>query len=126
MAEFKVWSNAAGDRLYLKIGGFFKESDARPAIDALRTELAKMQPEFDVVTDFSRFMPASPKAVEGMRAGAELVKNHGRRRAVRVSGAVVTGLLQFKRVMGSVFAEDESVRYASSLAEADAILDNWD
>jgi hypothetical protein len=125
MAEFKVWSNAAGDRLYIKIGGFFKESDVGPAIDGLRAQLDTMQPEFDVVTDYSKFMPGSPKAVEGLKAGAEMVKNRGRRRAIRVSGALVTGLLQFKRVVGSVFSEDEHVRYASSIAEADAILDNW-
>jgi hypothetical protein len=29
-------------------------------------------------------------------------------------------------MMGGVFAEDESVRYASSVAEADRILDEWD
>lgn len=34
--------------------------------------------------------------------------------------------MQFKRMTGGVFAEDESVRCASSAAGADRILDEWD
>lgn len=126
MGEFKAWSSADGSRLYIKIEGFFKETDAPSAIAALEAELGKVQPEFDVVTDFSKFVPASPKAADALKNGAQMVKDRGRRRAVRVSGAIVTGLMQFKRVMRGVFAEDENVRYASSIAEADAILDNWE
>ena len=52
-------------------------------------------------------------------------KTRGRRRAVRVTGGIMAGFLQFKRLLSGVFEEDESVRYATSIAEADSILDNW-
>jgi hypothetical protein len=85
-----------------------------------------MRPDFDVVVDISQFMPGSAKAADALRRGGEMVKLRGRRRAVRIAGGVITGFMQFKRMMGGVFAEDESVRYASSVAEADRILDEWD
>lgn len=125
MGEFKVWSDTAKNRIYIRIGGFIREAEAKPAIGVLQTELQKMRPDFDVVTDTSKFVPGSPAAVEALRLGAELVRDHGRRRAVRITSGIVTGLMQFKRVMGAVFDEDETVRYAGSLAEADAILDTW-
>jgi hypothetical protein len=126
MAEFKVWSNEGKDRLYIQVGGFFKDADAKRALAALSSELETLQPEFDVVTDYSKFVPASPKGVDGLKTGAEMVKQRGRRRAVRVTGAIVTGLMQFKRIMGGVFEDDETIRYAGSIAEADAVLDSWD
>ncbi len=71
-------------------------------------------------------MPGSTKAAEALRIGGELVKERGRRRAVRVTGGIVTGLMQFKRMLGGVFDEDENVRYARSIEEVDEILDGWD
>lgn len=125
MGNFEVRSDTARGRLYIRLGGFFRESDVQPTLDALRAEVDKFTGPFDVVTDITRFVPSSPKATEALRQGGEMVKRAGRRRAVRVTGGIVTGLMQFKRLMGGVFQEDETVRYASSVAEADSILDDW-
>jgi hypothetical protein len=126
MADFKVWSNDTGDRLYIQFEGFFQGDDVQPLLAALSAELSTLQPGFDVVTDYSGFVPTSPQGVEGLKAGAQMLKRHGRRRAVRVTGASLGGLMQYKRVVGSVFTDDETVRYAGSMAEADAMLDSWD
>ena len=126
MPEFEVTTDGDKNRLYLRLAGFFREVDVQPTIVKLEEELAKVRPGFDVVVDISQFMPGSPKAAEALRRGGGMVKVRGRRRAVRIAGGIVTGFMQFKRMMGGVFAEDESVRYASSLAEAEAILDEWD
>jgi hypothetical protein len=126
MPEFEVKADSDTNRLYLRLAGFFREADVQPTIVKLEEELAKMRPDFDVVVDISQFMPGSAKAADALRRGGEMVKLRGRRRAVRIAGGIITGFMQFKRMMGGVFAEDESVRYASSVAEADRILDEWD
>lgn len=126
MGDFEIRSDAAKKRLYIRLLGFFKKGDAEPAIDRLRLELENLPPPFDVITDISSFMPGSTKAAEALRIGGELVKERGRRRAVRVTGGIVTGLMQFKRMLGGVFDEDENVRYARSIEEVDEILDGWD
>jgi len=125
MGNFEVTADTAKDRLYIRLGGFFRESDVQPTLDALRAEIDRFTGPFDVITDISKFVPSSPKATEALKQGGELVKEFGRRRAVRVTGGIVTGLMQFKRLVGGVFAEDETVRYASSVSEADKILDHW-
>lgn len=125
MAEFEVAADAARNRLYLRLAGFFREGDVQPALARLEEELRGVTPGFDVVVDISRFVPGSPKAAEALRRGGEMVKKRGRRRAVRITGGIVTGLMQFKRMLGGIFAEDDTVRYASSRAEADRILDDW-
>ena len=125
MGNFEVTADTAKARLYIRLGGFFRESDVQPTLDALRAEVERFTGPFDVITDISKFVPSSPKAAEALKQGGELVKQGGRRRAVRVTGGVVTGLMQFKRLMGGVFKEDETVRYASSVEEADRILDVW-
>ena len=125
MGDFEIRSNTVTNRLYIKLNGFFREIDIAPTIDALTAETEKLTKDFDIVMDISKFMPGSPKAAEALREGGKLVKERGRRRAVRVTGGLVTGLMQFKRLLGGVFDEDETVRYASSTDEADKILDDW-
>jgi hypothetical protein len=126
MAEFEVWSDAGANRLYIQLVGFFREADVAPVMDRLNVELDNMKPGFDVITDISQFKPSSSAATDAMRAGGELVKQRGRRRAIRVTGGIIAGIMQFKRLLRGVFEEDESVRYASSIQEADSILDTWD
>ena len=125
MGTFEVRADTAKSRLYIQLVGFFREADVQSTLDALRTEAGKFQGPFDVVTDISKFLPGSPKAADAIQQGGELVKEFGRRRAVRVTGGIVTGLMQFKRLLGGVFEEDETVRYATSVEEADKILNQW-
>ncbi len=125
MGTFEIKADTSKSRLYIGLSGFFREADVGPTLDALRTEAAKFHGPFDVVTDISKFLPGSPQAADAIRKGGEIVKQAGRRRAVRVTGGIVTGFMQFKRLLGGVFEEDESVRYATSIGEADKILDQW-
>jgi len=125
MPELEVAADAASNRLYIRLSGFFREADVQPAIARLEEELKWVTPGFDVVVDISKFVPGSPSAAEALRRGGEMVKDRGRRRAVRITGGLVTGLMQFKRMLGGIFAEDDTVRYASSRAEAVRILDKW-
>ncbi len=125
MGNIDIRTDTGKNRLYIQLNGFFSGADLEPTLAKIRTELERTRPNFDVITDIKGFVPGSPKAAEALKAGAELVKERGRRRAVRVTGGIVTGLMQFKRMMGAVFEEDETVRYAGSIEEADQILDQW-
>jgi hypothetical protein len=125
MAEYEVRYDPAKHRLYLKLAGFFKESEALMSLAALEQELATTTPGFDVVADLSRFLPASPSAAVHIRRAAELVKTSGRRRAVRIASRLVTAMMQLNRELKGMFDED-TIRYASSLEEAEEILDSWE
>jgi hypothetical protein len=124
MGSFEVRTDPAKNRLYIRLGGFFRGRDVDPALGRLEGALGTMRPGFDVVTDLSDFVPGSPGAAEALKRGGEMVKQHGRRNAVRITGGLMTGLMQFKRLLRGVF-DEESVKYATSLVEADRILDEW-
>lgn len=125
MGTIDIRTDTGKNRLYICLNGFFSGADLEPTLAKIRAELEHLHPDFDVITDIKGFVPGSPKAAEALKAGAELVKARGRRRAIRVTGGLMTGLMQFKRMMGGVFEEDETVRYAGSIEEADTILDEW-
>lgn len=112
------------NRLYIKLSGFFRGKDAPEAIAGLKSALEEVRPGFDVVTDLSEFMPGSPAATEALSKGGALVAERGRRNGVRVTGGLMTGLMQFQRMLKGFF-EESNTRYAKSVAEADEILDNW-
>jgi hypothetical protein len=124
MGTIECRADRAKNRLYIKLAGFFRGRDIEPAMSELERALAELGPGFDVITDLSDFVPGSPAATEALRRGGEMVKARQRRHAVRITGGLVTGLMQFQRLLKGVFAED-SVRYAKSVAEAHAILDDW-
>lgn len=117
--------NRAKNRLVIKLSGFFRGSDVEPAMTKLRAALVELEPGFDVITDLSDFVPGSPGAAKAMAQAGQMVKEKGRRNAVRITGGLMTGLMQFQRLLKGVFNEDE-VRYAKSIQEADSILDNWE
>lgn len=124
MGEFELRTDPHRNRLYIRLSGFFRGSDSDAMFTELQEILAELQPGFDVVTDISKFLPASPEVARSLRRGAELIKNSGRRRAVRVAGSLVVGLMQFRREVDEVF-DEETTRYAKTLEEADRILDGW-
>jgi hypothetical protein len=124
VGEHSFRYDAGKKRLYLRISGFFREADAPPMWAELRQILEQVDPSFDVVADLRGFKPGSPTAARNIKEAAELIKQKGRRRGVRVAGKIVTGLMQFRREVQGMF-DSESTRYASSLEEADQILDEW-
>ncbi len=122
MGEYEFRTDHDKNRLYIRLGGFFKEGEVGGVLEDLEEALRETRPDFDVVTDLSRFVPASPGATEALKKAGELVMTRGRRHAVRVTGGLITGLMQFKRMLQGLSTE-ETVQYAKSVAEADALLD---
>ena len=122
-SEFRV--DTEKNRLYIKLSGFFRSKDTPETMAGLQKALTLVQPGFDVVTDLSEFVPGAPGATEALAKGGDLVAEKRRRYGVRVTGGLMTGLLQFKRMLNKHF-DDTNTRYAKSVAEADTMLDNWD
>ena len=125
MGDYDIRADTAKNRLYIRIEGFFREAEAPPIWTELESAIASLQPGFDVITDLSGFKPGLPGVAKSLRKAGELVKAGGRRRAVRVAGKLVTGLLQYKRELKDVF-DEETTRYASTVEEAERMLDEWD
>lgn len=120
--EFKV--DRGKNRLYITISGFFRGRDVDPAMAELEKVVQDLRPGFDTITDLSEFVPGAPGASEALTRGGEILAAKGRRRGVRITGGLITGLMQFQRMLKGVFDEDNT-RYAKSMAEAEALLDNW-
>jgi hypothetical protein len=121
--DFRV--DRAKNRLYITLSGFFRGRDVEPALEQLEAALHDVQPGFDTITDLSGFVPGAPGATEALKRGGEMVRAKGRRNGVRITGGLMTGLMQFQRMLRGVFSE-ENTRYAKTLQEAEAMLDNWD
>lgn len=122
-SEFRV--DRIKNRLYIRLSGFFRGKDVEPAMVALEEALTDLKPEFDTVTDLSDFVPGSPGATSALTRGGELLKEKGRRRGVRVTVGLMTGIMQFQRLLKGVF-DSTTTRSAKTVAEADMILDTWD
>jgi hypothetical protein len=121
--DFRV--DRAKNRLYITLSGFFRGRDVEPALAQLEAALRDVRPGFDTVTDLSGFVPGAPGATAALTKGGEMVSAKGRRRGVRITGGLVTGLMQFKRLLKGVF-DEEHTRYAKSIQEAESMLDHWD
>jgi len=117
--------DAIKNRLYITISGFFRQSDVPGSMQKLEQALTEVRPDFDTITDLSGFVPGAPGASDALAKGGAMIKEKGRRRGVRITGGLMTGLLQFQRLLKGVF-DEENTRYAKSMAEAESILDNWE
>jgi len=120
--EFRV--DRAKNRLYIRLSGFFRGEHVGPGMADLEAALRELRPNIDVVTDLTKFVPGSPGAATALTQGGEMIKTKGRRHGIRVTGGLMTGLMQFQRLLKGVFNE-ENTRYAKSIEEADAMLDSW-
>lgn len=123
-ANLEVRVDKVKNRLYIKLNGFFRSKHVEPAMEKLEAALKELQPNLDVITDLTDFVPGSPSAADAMTRGGEMIKAKGRRHGIRVTGGLMTGLMQFKRLLKSVFDEKDT-RYAKSVQEGDAMLDSW-
>jgi hypothetical protein len=121
MGDYRYRTDLDKNRLYIRLTGFFKERDVPVMLEDLEQALDDLHPDFDVVVDLSHFKPASPSTARFIREGAELIKARGRRHAVRITGGIVTGVLQFTQVLRGVFSDD-TVSYVKTMEEAEAIL----
>ena len=125
MGEYDFRADTTKNRLYIRLSGFFRETDTAEMYEVLERELDKLRHGFDVILDMPGLKPGSPAAAEWIQKGAELIKSRGRRRGVHIANSFLTALMQFKRILSGTFSDD-TTRHAKSVQEAERILDTWD
>jgi len=125
MGESEFRADAGANRLYLRMSGFFRETEGPEMVERLAAELRKLGRGFDVILDITGLKPGSPETAEMLRVAGELIRLHGRRRGVWIAGAAPTALMQLRREVGGMF-DLETTRSAGSVPEAERILDTWD
>jgi len=125
MGDSEFTADTARNRLFLRMSGFFRESEGPEMLKRLASELDKLRRDFDVILDMTGLKPGSPETAQMLHRAAELIKSRGRRRGVWLVSASATTLLQFKRELGGMF-EPDTIRMAGSLQEAERILETWD
>jgi hypothetical protein len=123
VGEFDFHVDETKNRLYIRLSGFFRKDESDALFAALKTTLGQVRSGFDAVTDVRDLRPGSPESAADLEKAVQIIRDAGRNRAVRITGGLVTGIMQFKRVVQSVFGNDPKVRYVSSPEEADRILD---
>lgn len=109
------------NRMYLTLIGAFTDAEVPEVAARCIEALSSLKPGFTIVTDISRCQPLSQFGVQEVRRVAEIgLKKYGMRTTARVVGASAIAKLQFRRVNREAGFESY---FATSVAEADALLD---
>lgn len=108
------------NRLYIILSGFFSDADAQVVSAAVTQAIQSLRPNFDVVTDISHCRPATPQGNAEIEKIQEYAIARGARRFIRVVSDRVLIQMQMDRAASKTGVE---ARYVSSLAEANALLD---
>lgn len=117
---YEVKANVAKNRIFIRLAGTITPEDCRVMLDQLRTELARLTPGIDLINDVRELAAVPNFPPEVVRASADLLKEKGLRRIVRVVGrqaTVTVGLEKTSRVFGF------SAALAYSMEEAEKVLD---
>lgn len=116
--EFEFRVDTQHNRLYMKLSGFFRDGESEEVYRAFMEAIDQLEPGFDVINDIRGFVPASPGAADTIKRAAEVIAERKIGRTIRVTGKVVSGLMQFKRLLSGA----TDVELASSVEEAERML----
>ena len=122
--KVEIRADEPKQRLYILLSGFLTDEEIADGADKCIACASKLKPGFDAITDISEFKPASGAGIQHLMRAINFVKEHGVRRAVRISGEAALSEMQFDRVSKEA-GFDQSIRItARSVAEAEKILDS--
>lgn len=117
-------ADVSKNRLYITLKGAFNADEARLAAGRVVSEIKKLQPGFNVITDISMIKSSDVEAADELIKIQKLLIESGVNQIVRVVGQLIeqmVGKLQFD------LASRESgikAQTADTVAEADLLLDN--
>ena len=120
MASWKMRVDAARNRLYGELEGFFTAEEMKKCADDTIAATKKLRPGYCTITDISRCKPLPPEAAKEIERVQAHFRSSGARQGVRITGSTVLSGMQFKRTGGE--AEWNSVNLPS-LEEAEKFLD---
>jgi hypothetical protein len=117
---FTVEADIQKNRLYCKMVGYFEYKEMKDCTDKTITEVNKLKPGFDVITDLSEFKPVGQDTLDEIARGQAYFKKAGVRHAIRVEGkSRITGM-QFSRMGKST---DYMPDIVATREEAEKLLD---
>jgi len=116
---FSVTAQVEKNRLYITLSGHLDDSEQKEASLAIIGEAGKLKPGFDLISDVSRLRPTDDAGLKQLARVQEFLRDHGLRRAIRVTGIVLTEIQMERtgREVGYISLN------AASLEEAERILD---
>ena len=115
-----IRADVAKNRLYIVLGGFFKDDEVKAAADKCIAEVKKLKPGFVVINDIREFKPASPAGADEIKRAQIFVKQSGGAKIIRVVGEAVLSQAQFERQAKEAGVASDT---AASVAEAEKLLD---
>ena len=121
MAAYQIRVDAARNRLYITLEGFFTLAEIKRCGDETIEATKKLRPGYCVVTDITQYKAGPPEVAQDIERVQAHFRNSGARQGVRIVGANMLSGMQFRRT-GS-HAEYNSVNLAS-LEEAEKFLDS--
>lgn len=119
-ASYKVWSDAAKNRLYIVLKGRIPDDMAKTAADTVIAEAGKLKPGFSIINDCSDMEPGSPIGVKEIRRAQAYLGYCGVKRIIRV---VHPSNEAAKRMFENTPKDYPFANTASSVEEAEKILD---
>jgi hypothetical protein len=117
---YQVRIDAAKNRLYVTLSGFFTPEQMAAWSNETIAAAKKMKRGYDVIIDLTQFKPTSPEGTKSIERVQSFFKVSGARMGVQVVGENVLGGLQFKRMSIQSGFDPANV---STLAEAEKLLD---
>ncbi|MBN1691967.1 MAG: hypothetical protein JW845_00250 [Dehalococcoidales bacterium] len=118
---FTVEADIKKNRLYSKMVGYFDYKEMKECTDKTITEVGKLKPGFDVITDLSEFKPVGQDTLDEVARGQAYLKKSGVRHAIRVEGKFKLASMQFSRMGKST---DYTPDIVATREEAEKLLDD--
>jgi hypothetical protein len=118
---FTVEADIQKNRLYSKMVGYFDYNEMKECTDKTISEVKKLKPGFDVITDLSEFKPVGQDTLDEVARGQAFLKKAGVRHAIRVEGKFKLTSMQFSRMGKSV---DYVPDIVATREEAEKLLDD--
>lgn len=116
---FRVTSNPEKNRLYITLAGHLEGLERQEAIKAMKAEILKLDPGFDLVTDISGLHPSDQEGFKDFLRAKATLKLKGVGHILRVV-KIPLSRIQVDRVSGGAGYQVDSV---NSMEEADQRLD---
>jgi len=121
---FEARADTTKNRLYIRISGYFTDEEAESAANKAIAEITKLKSGFTVISDYRGLKPTTPKGTEQLFRAMEFMNKHGQRRGIQVvSEEEAVAKMQLDRMNAKAGFTNKQENIASSVAEAEQILD---
>ncbi|WP_136718071.1 hypothetical protein [Halorientalis salina] len=122
MGQWSVDVDEERNRLYAELSGFFVEEEATESTEEFIEAAERLETGFDMIQDLAELQIGDPGAAEQLERGKRRLAENGLATVVRIPPTATTSELQYEE--SGEDAENYEIRTASSVTEAETILDN--